>query len=237
MLLFANQFHRQSGGRGRAQRPPGTNRRAFTLVELILAMSITVLVAGSTAVILANVSTARQRSEQHLTNNQDTQYALHAIVTSLRNAYRPVDDDTPMLEGIDDWAGDEPADRIRLFTISNRTIRKEQPESDVREVEFFVTMPEDGSTPALMRRTDPTRNELPDEGGVVEQISKNVVSLNIEYHDGEQWQEEWLPNQNRWPLLVRIELGIIVDYERQLLKRVRKTVNFPRWPETRKRDR
>jgi type II secretion system protein J len=211
------------------------NRRArqygFTLVELIAALSVTVLVVGATAVILRTVAAARQRVERQMAAQQEARHALNVIVTALTNVQRPPGDNKPLLEGIDDWRGDAAADRIRFFTLSHRVVRRGEPESDLRQIEFALGEPDDPDAlgSVLQRRTDPTLNAEPDVGGVVERIAENVIELDIRYHDGLEWHEEWPLRAGAWPLAIRVRLTVIADPQRKTVWSVSRLVGFPHW--------
>ena len=170
---------------------------------------------------------------------------MNAIASALRNAYRGGGDQS-VLEGIDLFQGKTPADRLRFFTTSNLIIRPGEPESDVKECEFFVGAPGAGELPALMRRLDPTRNKKPDEGGVVDVIAPNVLGLDFAYHDGVQWLSDWPEDSHGWPLAVRVRLVVLVGdeatYESAMATvpwdsaevmtawPISRVVNFPHWP-------
>ena len=204
----------------------------FTLVELIVATTLTVLVAGSTVAILRSTSAACERADKQLELQQQARAGVLAIATALRNAARQVDKDTG-LEGVDDWMGEKgemPADRVRLFSVSEKDIRSGQPESDVKEFEFVLSRPTDGTLPALMRRSDPTRNERPDEGGVVELVAENVLGLNLAYHDGRDWREDWPEDARGWPVAIRIELAVVSKEEPRQIWTTSRLVNFPYYP-------
>ena len=201
----------------------------FTLVELIVATTLTVLVTGSTVAILRTTSAASQRADSQFELQQQARAAVLTIATALRNAYRQTDNETA-LEGLDDWLDDTkqlPADRIRFITVSRKTVRFDQPESDVMECEFFLSPPTDQALPALMRRTDPTRNESPDGGGVVELVAENVLGLNFAYHDGTGWRIDWPESADSWPLAIRIELAVVAKKDPSKVWTTSRVVNFP----------
>ena len=203
----------------------------FTLVELVAAMSVTVLVVGSTGIILRTVAVARQRVERQMATQQEARQALGAIVTALNNAHRPLGEDPPLLDGVDGWLGDTPADRIRFFTISHRVVRPGQPESELRQVEFVLSESDDPDAlgAILKRRMDPTLNGEPDFGGVVEHLADNVLELDIHYHDGREWLEEWPLERRAWPTAIRIRLTVIADPQRRTVWTVSRIVAFPHW--------
>ena len=202
----------------------------FTLVELIVATTLTVLVAGSTVVILRSTSAACQRADQQLELQQQARAGVLAVATALRNAARQIDKDTA-LEGIDGWLGQRgeevAADRIRFFSVSHKIVRHGQPESDVKECEFFLSILPGRTWPALMRRIDPTRNERPDDGGVVELVAENVVELNLAYHDGIEWLDDWPKDRGGWPAAVCVKLTVLNEKNPSMLWTSSRVVNFP----------
>ncbi|MCK4850065.1 MAG: hypothetical protein KAT11_01880 [Phycisphaerae bacterium] len=198
----------------------------LTLVELIVATTLTTLVAGSTVGILRSTAAARNRAQTQLALQQQARAAVLAIATALANADRYPDRDA-LFEGLDDWLGEMPADRIRFFTLSTRKVRWGQPESNLKECEFYLAQPPDKPFALLMRRTDPTRNETPDDGGVLECIAENVLGLNFAYHDGIGWCEDWPQDTNGWPLAVCIELAVLAETEPPKLWTISRVVSFP----------
>jgi type II secretory pathway pseudopilin PulG len=226
---------------------PAPRENGFTLVELIVATTVTVLVAGSTVAILRSAVSARQQADRQMALQQEARAAVLTIATALANAYR-LGGDQLVLEGTDGWLGEMPADRIRFFTISREDVRPEKPESDVKECEFYLLEPTDeqtGEPPprslvgalgdtsllVLVRRTDPTWNELPDEGGVVEKVAGNVLGLELAYHDGTRWRDDW-PEKNKqsWPMAIRIELAVLARSRPMKVWITSRLVNFPHRP-------
>ncbi len=205
---------------------PRRQQAGLTLVELIVAITLTTLVVGSTVGILRSTAAARNRAQNQLALQQQARAAVLAIATALANADRYPDRDA-LFEGLEDWLGDMPADRIRFFTVSTRKVRWGQPESDLKECEFYLAQPPDKPFALLMRRTDPTRNETPDDGGVLECIAENILGLNFAYHDGIGWCKDWPQDTNGWPLAVRIELAVLAEDDPRKTWTTSRTVTFP----------
>lgn len=201
---------------------------AFTLVELIVASTLTVMVGASTVVILRSASASRRGLDRQMAVQQQARLAVQAVTTALRNACRGGKVEGRLV-GLAGEASDEQGDRIRLFVVSRTTVRPGQPESDVKEVEFFLRELPDGSRPGLMRRTDPTRNKRPDGGGVLECVAEDVVSFELSYHDGAGWRREWPRKMRRWPFAVRVRL-VIANKDWPQGWPVTRIVTFPHHP-------
>jgi len=218
-----------------------TNGRGFTLAELIVASTATVLVCGATVGILRSVTAVRERTTRQMSIQQETRAAVGAIVTALRNVHRVPDEQTRLM-GADDVLGEDqippawpddilyPADRLRLFTVTKRATRPGEPESNVKECEFFLATPDPERPPMLMQRIDPTRNPRPDGGGVVLPIAEGVMGLDIAYHDGEQWLGEWTEENGPFPLAVRIRVILTADPEGRDPVPITRIVTFPYIP-------
>ena len=132
-------------------------QNGFTLVELIVATTLTVLVAGSTTGILRSITGTRSRVENQATVQRQLRVSLGVMATAIKNSHRV--GGKVGIKGIDDWRDDMPADRIRMFTVSHNTIRPGQPESDVMEVEFGLVKQSEqpDSSAMLVRRIDHTK--------------------------------------------------------------------------------
>ena len=125
-----------------------------------------------------------------------------------------------------------PVFRLRSYinnfsTVSKKKIRWGQPESDIKECDFYLAQPPDKDWPVLMRRTDPTQNETPDEGGVLECIAENVLGLNLLYHDGVGWCDDWLEERRGRPLAIRIELAVLAKSQPPKIWTISRVVSFP----------
>lgn len=184
------------------------------------------LVTGATVGIIRSITATTQRLDLEMKFQQESRSAISAVTTALRNIYRPSNGETA-LEGIDDWRGDLPSDTIRFLTISHRTVRPGQPESDVQECEFFLSEEDDEMSVGMIRRTDPTRNEEPDGGGVLENIARNIVGMDFSYHDGEEWVDEWEARRKSFPLAIRVRLIISTQDDPHRMRIVTRTVSFP----------
>ena len=212
----------------------------FTLVELITAMTVTVMISGATVAMFRSVHGADERVERQSALQSEARAATRAIATALRNAYRPGDNKDQQLIGADDWLGDLPGDRISFFTISRRVVRRDRNESDVREVEFALMPPPDNddaqALPQLMMRVDPTRNKRPDGGGVIQRVAANVIALNLQYHDGLTWRDEWPEQRRGWPMVVRVRLIVADPRDPRQTWAASRLVNFPHRRAPRRKD-
>lgn len=199
---------------------------AFTLVEVLVATMVTVLVAGSTVAIVRSSVASRERARRQMNLQQEIRSALNIVATTLRNAYR-AGGEQRMLAGMNDEVDLRPADRLRFFAISHRRVRSGQPESDVKEFEFSLMETDGMELPVLVRRSDPTWNEVPDEGGVLEHIARGVVRFDVVYYDGVEWQEDWDSRDDGWPVAIRVIIGVASKEKPEHVWEASRLVSFP----------
>jgi hypothetical protein len=203
----------------------------FTLVELIVAMTLTTLVAGSTVLMLRSATGARRRVDRYTDVQREAGAAMAVLVTALRNAHRTGGEDYPLL-GTDDIRGSLPADRIRFFTLTHCRVRPGVAESDVCECEFLLHRREGNALSDLVRRRDPTRNDRPDGGGVVARVAANIVGLDIRYLDAEGWRNDRPEERQDWPLAVRVRIIAMAPEPPVRMVSLSRLVNFPYRPAT-----
>ncbi len=228
---------------GRAGRWPAANRAtcAFTLIEMMVVVSLIGIVVAGGAAMIAQAGKMRQRTESASTLDADAYAALDAVVFALRNTHRPRGADAQngwwVFEGADETLDGRPADRLRFFTVDHRPVRPDQPEGDVREVAFSLE-PGDGpgGLPYLRRRTDPTLQvveTLLGGGGVADRVAENVIAFDIEYFDGLMWQIEWPASLQQVPTAVRVRVAVSQVGDGTTSPRVvshSRLIHLPHWP-------
>ena len=214
----------------------------FTLVELMVVVLLIGIVVAGGAAMIAQSGAMRERSESASTLQADADAALDAVVSALRNALRPRDEDARsgwwVFEGQDETLDERPADRLRFMTVDHRPIRPDQPEGDVREVAFSLEPGGAGGLPYLRRRSDPTIRVdevlLGDGGGVADRVAENVIAFDVAYFDGLVWQTDWPASLQTMPTAVRVSVAVSEpDLGGRVGPRVvshRRVVSFPHWP-------
>ncbi len=200
--------------------------RAFTLIEVILALAIfaIVLVAINTAFFAA--LRLRQHTSDALENSIPLTRALSLLRRDLQNAVPP----GGVLAG--DFRSDGPSGLstskgapssiaggqyggLDFFTTTG-TLSDEAPWGDVQEVNYQLMDPADKAHfygKDLVRSV--TRNLLATstQSADVQRLLSNVDSLDFFYWDGTQWRDMWdtSAGDTNLPLAVRVRLQMAVD--------------------------
>jgi len=190
------------------------NSNGFTLLEVLLALSILALVV--TAVYTSFATTGRNIERAEVTRDStDIARTLSAKITvDIANAYvnsaltgQTIFYGKKVVFG----SGDDQQryDSLSLTTLTNwRTPNSK--ETDLWEVGYFFKEKSDGTGYVMMRRE---KRELSTtvpagEGGVEYQITDHVKGMQVRYNKGgDTWYDEWT-NKNAYPQIVEIALAL-----------------------------
>jgi hypothetical protein len=168
-------------------RREATGREAFTLVELIISVTVSVGVVSSAYLCLHAGLRSQATIERRVEIYQKARVALELLSADLRSACT-LSEDVAFL-GANKTLGNRPADHVD-FATRNWTSRGSG-EGDFCEVGYSVrTHPTTGKL-SLLRRRDPSPEEQPLGGGETEEIITDVAGFDLEYYDGLQWYPEW----------------------------------------------
>jgi type II secretory pathway pseudopilin PulG len=167
------------------------SNRAFTLVELLLALARVGVLAVSLFSSLRMAFDSRGSSAQALAPARSVAIAMELIRQDLQSAMSP----TGILAGafIGERASeaDRQADRVEFYAISSTGELGDIACEGIHKIELAVAVPSDGTEAALVRRS--TGNLLapvvPDAQEEV--LCRGIRSLRIQYFDGSTWQDSW----------------------------------------------
>jgi hypothetical protein len=140
---------------------------------------------------------------------QEGRRALDEIAAALRSA-RAVGNLDVHLIGRDGEFDGVPDDSLTFYTVTDRPARFDQPESDIYEIAFVVIRDAETGEGALWRRKDPGVDDEMEDGGILTEIAHDVVALNVEYFDGLDWLDTWLPEEAiGMPASVRVTIALV----------------------------
>jgi type II secretion system protein J len=186
----------------------GRRRSAFTLVEMLAALTIGALLVVSAVSATRALAGTRQSVDRRVERSEAARAAIDAIVSELRNVRRDPVADEPVVVGTANDAG-EMGDRIDLLVLSEVRARADGPESDQYETSFFLGRPAGQSRTALLHRRDHALDDRPRDGGIVTVVAERIVTLKFSYYAENRWQEEWPPLSPTPPEAVRVTVTAI----------------------------
>ena len=195
-------------------------KRGFTLLEVILAVTILALVGTMIYGGFSQTALNKARVEQDVDHYRIVHTALERMARALTMAFvsTHVNPSLDLRVSNTAFIGKDNGrdDRIDFTSFSHRRLYRNARESDQNEISYFVTAhPDDSDMNVLARREQNRIDEDPRKGGKSQILVENVEELNIDYFDPllSDWVESWdsvnpLGQPNRLPTQVRIRLSV-----------------------------
>jgi type II secretory pathway pseudopilin PulG len=191
--------------------PDRAARRAFTLVELIVAGTIAAMVLTAVTFSLSQLGKTRNIARDRAEAFQRATTALEAVRRDVSATIRAEDlfDARFLLattEASSRTGGHERSDLL-LFATSMRAIRPVEYQGEGREYESHFRIEDDELGSALWQRRDNVPDEVPDGGGLATPVADGVVGLLVEASSGDDsWRTDWDSDVDGIPKLVRISV-------------------------------
>lgn len=189
-------------------------RRAFTLVELIVAVLVGALIAGATTTALSSLARGQARSSARHEAYSRAEAAASRIALDVSNLARVRDLASTRFVITNAQSGPADADSVVLVTHGVEAVRgyDDSPEGGEREVQFKLFPREDSASgQTLWRREQPIPDEYADAGGVAAKIAEGIESLSIKAADASAWSEAWSADESGLPHTVSIQVTAISD--------------------------
>jgi general secretion pathway protein J len=185
--------------------------RAFTLIEVLIAMAVTATMAVMTIGSLQSLDRA-----QEAVRLQDERYAaarvsLARLSRELAMAFLSDNFDGKLRDPLTLFVGRE--DEVLFTTMAHVRLYRDAKESDQSIVEYKLDSdPDHPGERALFRREKPRLDDEPDRGGSTDLVADHVTALRIQYWDPrrKEWIREWTTRGTEHPKAlpprVRVEL-------------------------------
>jgi type II secretion system protein J len=198
------------------------NKRAFTLVEMILAIGIAVIVLIAVNAVFFTALHLRDATQAAVDAETPVDQALTVLQRDLQCAVTPTNGTSKVLSG--DFkvgsvtsAGISRPVAIEMFTATGG-LSENKPWGDIQRVTYELKNPADTSTPGMDLIRSVTRNLLPVATPDVEDqwMMSGVQSIEFSCFDGAQWSDTWdttaltSPDTNL-PVAVRVQIQLVGD--------------------------
>jgi general secretion pathway protein J len=172
-------------------------RGGFTLLELVLALSMVAIMAASLYASMRVAFRAQSGAETAIEPSRTAELAFEIIRADLQNVVPPTpfENQTVLLagpfqasDGKDDRGAD--GDDVIFYTTADAPDRPSA-NGDIKKVELVVSSQNATNDHVLVRRV--TRNLLAqiEPTPVEEVICRNIAGFNVRYFDGSDWQTTW----------------------------------------------
>ena len=196
-------------------------RRAFTLMEVMLAIAMVGLIMTAVYSVLYATLRARDQIERESLVSKIGPSILDLIERDVRGAFCLDIHGNDVFLGEHRLLNGEPADRFHMITTTDSTIVEKSDNEDVRsdlsEVSYLLRQnPQAPELLELYRRQDFHVDDRIAEGGIYELVYSRIKALQITYikdlYEGAEELEEWnAKKRNRLPAAMRVRLSLEID--------------------------
>lgn len=195
-------------------------KQGFTLLEIILAVTVLALVGTMIYGGFSQTALNKARVEEDVEHSRIVHMALDRMVRELSMAFVSTHVnpslDLRVVETAFIGKDNGKDDRIDFTSFSHRRLYRNARESDQNEISYFVTEhPDERGMQVLARREQNRIDDDPRRGGKSQILVENIEEFNLDYFDPllSDWVQTWdtedvLAQPNRLPSQVRIRLSI-----------------------------
>jgi type II secretion system protein J len=177
----------------------------FTLVEVLVASTISVFIALVAAGAIRTMTASNDAVDQNINAAAEVRFAAGMIARDLQNFYRSDSmENTRLIGTLEQLTGETSASYLVFYTVSRIKARADQPEDDIYEVEYYLAQEEEKSM--LMRRVWPNPNKDLEPGGMLTVIAEDIEAFEVQYFDGEEYTYEWPEEMQTLPKLITVTL-------------------------------
>ncbi len=203
-------------------------KRAFTLLELLVAITIFSIVAAAAYALFDSSRRLSSRAEARARLFQSARAALRAIEDDVRGAVLTGTAFDTGLLGTNGGTDNQPRDRFEVFAVNAHTPLSAilpvgtagrdqvvEPRCDLTQVTYWIEEPSSKNARGLVRFRE---RILTPAGGAartdedIEEVCAEVTALNLRYYDG-GWKDSWDSlTQGRLPLAVEVTVRVRVPW-------------------------
>ena len=189
------------------RRPPSSNR-AFTIIELVVAIVVSAIVITTVATALSRISRTRDVARTRLEAATRANSAIDAIRRDLASLVRDGDlfFSRVRISDATDFTRYGALDRDEILVFNNRLrpMQRDAYAGEGGEYESQYRIEDDAEGSVLWLRRDAVPDENPDGGGMAIPSIEGIVGLRIEAYDGEAWYSDWDSDLYGLPWALRV---------------------------------
>ena len=199
-----------------------SRRRGSSLVEVMIAVSATLLIGMFATNLLTNAVRLNTLISDREPAARSMRVSMGLLRRQLQLAYL-----TPSISAVETYrtvfvGRDDSPDTLFFATRAHQRLYRDSRECDQAEVTVWAErMPDDSPGYALYHRESPRIDEEPDEGGQPYPIAYNVKTFELRYLDPttNEWRNEWdsegADTPSRLPRAVEIALVVYTPNPRK----------------------
>jgi type II secretion system protein J len=204
-----------------------SSNSGFTLLEVLVAMSLTVVLTGALYAALSASFRSRRIAEEALEPARRASATLTIIESDLEAACAPVGILAGPFTAHDTLGGNgQPADTLLFHAMTGEPSRHIPP-SPIERIEYGIEEDSLSNSYVLVRRT--TLNLLSPETPepLVDVLCRRVRSFDVTYFDGLDWIENWDSTTQGNVLPLAIAMTLVLETGRESGYSLSRTLTLP----------
>ena len=190
--------------------------RAFTLIEVAMAMLITVSITTAVWMVFSRSFEMRDKAMDIAERYRGIRIAMDRMARDIEMAFLTLrQGPNKTTQTIFKHEDSSPCDVLTFTTVGHIRMIRDSDESDQNEVQFYCDdHPDEPGQIALFRREARRIDEDPEKGGFHQILLPDINGLEFRLYDHrtDEWVEEWdstqLERALKLPQLVRIEMTV-----------------------------
>lgn len=195
--------------------------RGFTLLELLIAMSIFATLSSVIIGLFFSAYRMRERAWESIQRGYVRQRVVELVQKDLRNLVAPNGELAGAFTGEAKTASGSETDEL-VFYATTGSVNDAHPWGEIQKIEYYLAEPRNRGekgfdfvrkTTQELLSTDLDEDEDHDEAAAKYRLLHNVESLIISYYDGDDWSESWdsAETDDENPLAVSITISFVSD--------------------------
>jgi type II secretion system protein J len=191
--------------------PGRLDNRAFTLIEILLAMAMMSIIAASLYTSLSIGFKARESAERVVAKGRAAEIAIELIKGMVSSSMVPNGVLAGEFKGEDGMDEKGYASDTLSFYTSDYVPQEGELACDIEKIELGTDVRENTNERIIYRKT--TTNLLSSKtlDPAEEILCGGVRSLNLQYYDGTDWVDSWDSTENSNTLPKALEVTIVLE--------------------------
>ncbi len=204
------------------------SQRAFTIIELVIAIAVSAIVVVTIGTVLSRVARARDASRLRLDAVTRASAALDNVRRDLASVIRDSDlyfTRVVLYDGMTVTPyGVMDRDEVLIYNNRLRPMQRDAYAGEGGEYESQYRIEDDRDGSVLWMRRDAVPDENGEGGGTAMPAVDGIVGVSIEAYDGEAWYPDWNSDELGLPWALRVTVtatgdepgGVLTPAERSL---------------------
>lgn len=197
-----------------ASNPLLSTAAGFTLLEVVVSIGILVVILT----IIYGTFNSSMKAFTAMENRGDAygqaRLVLNRMAEEIGSLYRSDENPNTGLLGEDREEYDLPFDSLHFTSLSHVRWVRDNRESELCEIGYYLEREQDTEKSFLFRREDWNVDGTLEEGGIALELAEGIDGLNFRFSDGDEWVDEW-DSRIKKGLPKAIEVELIMRDPRQ----------------------